>query len=768
MPTESVESLIRREADKQGVPAELALAVAEQESAFNPTSIGPKLKDGQQAIGTFQILPSTAKGLGVDPHDPLQNISGGVKYLRQLLDQHNGDLNAVLSTYGGVRTNTTYVPGVLARLPKFKSTGPPPAPGSLGAPIAGPPPSTFGRLRKIGGDILSGLDPRTREGRQNLAGAVGGMGGAVLGGPVGSAAGAGLAGAAEDLGEQAFAGEDLDPVAAAKAGGWQAAYDVGGQALAWPLKAVGKRILGSSVAKSAKASLESARTAMLDRLTSAFDSAQLATDTAKKLGAAKVGAAKTATAAVEQRFSQLPPAVTGQQAGQLAEQAIRGPAKSALNSLGDAVETTAAHGPEVPTAPLRDRLAQLKEQITPSVAHQPEADALTVGGSRMSSDQVMALATSHPELGISTIPPDHPLPGVIGQVEQMLTDHDTIPFADAHKMKRALDEAVNWDSPAKKQIQQATKGFRQTLRSTMADVGHAPYESATAAYESAVQLHRKGIAPGFLKTAMENPERIVTLIKGTEPTKAAMLRDLLVGAEEKGGAGSDGETAWNAVRAAWTHQRLIQGGLDKLPDRIAKLDPDFVQAMYGDTGGKMVLDNLRQIGEAFQQATAREAAAEASAQASVAAAKGSEKQASRALSHGKRPTPDEVKFGTSSLVHADQQLRQGLISGMHIAIFPHSPFTPVRAGELTLKGPKMADIVEWASRAPLRTQLLVKALNSPLPAQAMADVARLAGTTLTSKSDAPGGPPAPRSPITTPPPKPTTDLSVTITGHSGR
>src|SRR5712691_546561 len=115
----TIQDLIREEATKAGVPPSFALAVGEQESDFNPTAIGPRLPSGEQAVGTFQLLPSTAKRLGVDPTNPRENIRGGVAYLRELYDQHNGNREQILKAYGGVRTNTTYVPEVLARIPKF-------------------------------------------------------------------------------------------------------------------------------------------------------------------------------------------------------------------------------------------------------------------------------------------------------------------------------------------------------------------------------------------------------------------------------------------------------------------------------------------------------------------------------------------------------------------------------------------------------------------------------------------------------------------------
>jgi soluble lytic murein transglycosylase-like protein len=137
---DTVQDLIRQAATKHGVPAELALAVAEQESGFNPTLINPKKvktpAGEEQAIGTFQFLPSTAKGIGIDPYDPRQNIDGGARYLRELMDRHEGNLDLVLREYGGVKTNTTYVPSVLARLKKFKGTATAPVTQGTSLPVA--------------------------------------------------------------------------------------------------------------------------------------------------------------------------------------------------------------------------------------------------------------------------------------------------------------------------------------------------------------------------------------------------------------------------------------------------------------------------------------------------------------------------------------------------------------------------------------------------------------------------------------------------------
>lgn len=89
-----VQSQIVSAAQSAGVDPSLALAVAKQESGFNPTAVSPK-----GAIGVFQLMTATAAGLGVDPNDPGQNIQGGVKLLGQLLQQYGGDTSLALAAY---------------------------------------------------------------------------------------------------------------------------------------------------------------------------------------------------------------------------------------------------------------------------------------------------------------------------------------------------------------------------------------------------------------------------------------------------------------------------------------------------------------------------------------------------------------------------------------------------------------------------------------------------------------------------------------------
>jgi len=73
---------------------ELILRMIEAESGGNPRAVSPK-----GAMGLMQLMPETARALGVnDPFDPVQNIEGGVRYLHHLL-QRFGDLRLALAAY---------------------------------------------------------------------------------------------------------------------------------------------------------------------------------------------------------------------------------------------------------------------------------------------------------------------------------------------------------------------------------------------------------------------------------------------------------------------------------------------------------------------------------------------------------------------------------------------------------------------------------------------------------------------------------------------
>lgn len=116
------EQLITQASQAHNLDPALVKAVIHAESSFNPQAISPN-----GAIGLMQLMPTTAKRLGVRPHVPEENIKGGVRYLSALIQAFKGNLKMALAAYnageGAVRRyqgippyeeTQTYVKKVLA------------------------------------------------------------------------------------------------------------------------------------------------------------------------------------------------------------------------------------------------------------------------------------------------------------------------------------------------------------------------------------------------------------------------------------------------------------------------------------------------------------------------------------------------------------------------------------------------------------------------------------------------------------------------------
>lgn len=102
--------LIAKVAAEQKLSENLLHGVIYAESSYNPQALSPK-----GAAGLMQLMPATARELGVDDvWDPLSNIRGGARYLKQLMNMFDNDLSLVLAAYnagpGAVRTRGDRIP----------------------------------------------------------------------------------------------------------------------------------------------------------------------------------------------------------------------------------------------------------------------------------------------------------------------------------------------------------------------------------------------------------------------------------------------------------------------------------------------------------------------------------------------------------------------------------------------------------------------------------------------------------------------------------
>ena len=207
------------------------------------------------------------------------------------------------------------------------------------------------------------------------------------------------------------------------------------------------------------------------------------------------------------------------------------------------------------------------------------------------------------------------------------------PRAQVHAWASELQQSIqgSYDKVVKSQVTNITQKLAGLMKATLHE--DPRYAAASKAYQSVVKLFTEGHGPLIKRVALDAPERIVQAMRMDQPTAASMLMKVLqdvsgsVGSAEEQAAGrAAGENAVKSVQSSWLYHNLLDGGIEGLDSRLAKLDryPEFERAVFGDADARSVMENLRTVNAAIKRAgeaaITQEAAAKAAGKQGVQAA----------------------------------------------------------------------------------------------------------------------------------------------------